>query len=217
MKLLCPKCRTQIPEKNINVGENVCVCPACNELFDLSAVTDQDIIQEAEKLLAHPPRGAWVKKEINQTTVGVSLFSWQSIFLIFFAPVYVGFTFIACTELIKAEAGIVSLLFPAAFAGASLWLLVHTLYSWFGKIEIVARGSGQTHLFIGVGRIGKKYNIDWKKVKKISEKLVRGYRYVKQEICIVAEKPIAIDTGGLNKTKSEFLLKVLKYYKYKAG
>jgi hypothetical protein len=45
MKLICPRCRKEIPPDRVNVAQNVAHCAECNEAFDLSALAEGDRVR----------------------------------------------------------------------------------------------------------------------------------------------------------------------------
>ena len=215
MRVFCPNCNAQIDSKDFNAAENICVCHACNELFKLSEILDQDTIYEIENLLRNPPKGAWVKKDIGQEIIGIRPRSKSAIFSILFALAFSSISFTGFFQMIISKSTI-GILFMLIFIASSIFLWVQVFYSIFGKIEIVLNKNGQDYIFTGIGRIGKKHILKWPSIKSIYEQTSHnsedGYS---KKIYIAGENLIKISINGINENKSMFLIKVLKYHKNK--
>jgi len=182
--------------------------------MDLSL--DPEVIKEAENLLHSPPEGAWVRSEWGQLIVGVSTRSKDSIGLIFFTLLFSGFSFFGFF-MVTTSAGNLFSLFMVPFILASMWLLKKSLYSLFGKVEIVFTENGDAHVFIGTGKTGKKHDIYLKSVKKIFRKKYHDVEgHLKKEITIEEEKTIVLKLEFINEEKSNFLLLVLLYHRFMA-
>jgi len=213
MRVLCPKCNVQIDSKDINVAENICVCQSCNELFKLSEIPDQDVINNAENLLRNPPKGAWVKKDFGKEIIGVSNRSKGAIFLVLFSIVFTGVCLMGILFFIKAKL-LIGLLPMLIFAVVSIVLWFSVFSNIFGKIELVIDKNGQDYIFSGIGNVGKKHILNWSSIKSIYEQTVKLSRgSSSRNIFIEGEKIVKIPIGGINSDKSRFLLDVLKYYK----
>jgi hypothetical protein len=215
MRVFCPNCNAQIDSKDFNTAENICVCHACNELFKLSEILDQDAIYETEKLLRNPPKGAWVRKDIGKEIIGISTRSKSAIFIILFALAFSGVSFLGLFQMIISESAI-GILFMLIFIAASISLWGQVFYSIFGKIEFVTNKNGQDYIFAGIGRIGKKHVLKWPSIKSIYEQTSHSSEDgSSKKIFIEGENLIKIPINGINENKSMFLIKVLKYYKDK--
>jgi hypothetical protein len=91
-----------------------------------------------------------------------------------------------------------------------------TIYAIFGKIELVFNENGNVYIFLGVNNIGKKYIINWGKIKKLFELKSHDMDgQLKREIYIEEEKTVKISLENINESKSKFLLLILKYYRYR--
>ena len=225
MRILCPNCNSQIENENINVNENICVCKSCGQLFKLSEMLDQDKIDETENLLRNPPKGILVKKESGQEIITISAKSRSAVILLIFALIisaFIGFV----ASLVLAQRIFIFILFltPFIFAITALW--VQAFFMMFGKVELVINQKEPAYIFKGVGKIGKKYFIDWSSIKSISEIVIKndytennyrgrraGARTETGYLQIEGTKLLKIPTGGLKKDNIEFLVNVLKYYK----
>jgi len=229
MRMLCPKCNSEIENENINVAENICVCKSCGQLLKLSEMIDQDKeqekIEETENLLRNPPKGIFVKKESGREIITISAKSKGAVILLIFALMTSAFiVFVA--SLVLAQGIFIIILFLTPFILAIIALWVQAFFLMFGKIELVINQKEPGYLFKGIGTIGKKYFIDWPSVKSVSEIIIRnnyaddtykgrrpGSRHTTSYIQIEGIKLQKITTDGLKKENIEFLVNVLKYYR----
>ena len=180
----------------------------------MSETLDQNAIYEIENLLRNPPKGAWVKKDIGREIIGISTRSKSSIFILIFTLAFSGASFLVLFQIIMIRELIVSLLIMLIFAPAVIFLWVQVFYSIFGKIEFVTNKNGQDYIFVGIGRIGKKHVLKWASIKNIFEQISHNSEGgSSKKIFIEGEKLIKISINGINKNKSTFLIKVLKYHK----
>jgi len=223
MKLFCPKCNTQVLGKDINVSENIGVCPSCHELFRLNEVIDQDLVTVAEKLLRKPPAGILVEQNAEQTIVSVPTRAIYSIFLIPFVVAWSSMPCFAFFQIItgRTQGAGFMLVFLTPFVIAAIAIWTYALFSLLGKVEIVFNKTGQSSIFIGINKIGLRHSVNWKKVKKITrvnhfDFRTHGFNRMRNEIKIEGEKIINIPLNAFNETKSNFLLAVVNYCKYKA-
>jgi hypothetical protein len=75
-------------------------------------------------------------------------------------------------------------------------------------------------IFIGVGKIGKRIQIDWnsvRKIKKCKSKYDAGETGIMiiDEIIIEENNIVKIPIDNINDLKGRFLYLLLKYYRYK--
>jgi hypothetical protein len=218
LKIYCPKCNSTIENISINVTENVCVCSKCNELFKLSELLDQENIDEAEKLLRNPPKGILINKNNEHTKIKISTHSLRAIFLIFFTSAFSGISFGGFFQTLSSKS-IFGLLLISVFVVASIYLWIQVFFSLFGKIEIVINinKSIKDYISIGVGIIGKKYFVNWKKIINIYEHSYHHQEGGTEKKMYISEenKLIKIPINYINDNKKRFLLMVLKYYWHK--
>jgi hypothetical protein len=218
MVVYCPKCNGTIENSNINVMENVCVCSTCNELFKLSELSDQEDINEAENLLRNPPKGTLVSNNNENIAIKISTHSLGAIFLILFTLGFSSVSFFAFFQVLVSKS-ILGLLFISVFIVASIFLWIQAFFSLFGKIVIVINRDRniQDYIFIGIGIIGKKYYLNWKKNINIYEYTFNHSEGgIEKKICIdEGNKLIKIPVNFINENKKLFLLKILKYYRHK--
>jgi len=219
MIIICPKCLRRILSNEINIAEDIFFCQNCNEMFHISEILNQDEYIEAEKMLLNPPKGTWIHKNSGQLTIGVSTHSKNAFILFPFALVFSFVSFFAFGgTLIIADISIIFSLLWLVFVIPSCILIWKTTFAIFGKIEITF--SQNTHIFIGIGRLGKKIYINWKQIKSIIKSSPRyiendGGYFVINEMIVQEEKYIKIPTDDISDIKKRFLYLLLKYHKHK--
>jgi hypothetical protein len=216
MKLNCPKCYKKILANDINLSENICFCVNCDEVFHITEMIAQDEITEAEKLLSNPPKGTWVKRKNDRLVIGSSTRSKDFFITLLFALVFsiisIPQFFMALYAALFENLHIVFLLLHFIFFAVSCMLIWLTIYSLFGKVEIII--SGNPYIFYGVGIFGSKKYINFSTVKKISKHTfspVDGG--IHRKITIEGERYIEIPTDSINVEKEDFLYKILQYKK----
>ena len=221
MKIICPQCDSDIPQQHINIEKNMFLCPACNEVFNLSAVMEQEEAAITGEAINNPPKGITVKKNFDELVVSIYTRAPGSVFLILFTLCFGGVSFFGLFAFLRTgifgEGPRAGNIFFAAilliFPLASLFLAAMTIYSIFGRIDLVWGNS--TYIFRGVGNIGIKKYIDWKNVKEIyMHTSTDSEGSVSKSICIQGNETIKISTRFLNETKTRFLLSLLKYFRY---
>jgi hypothetical protein len=216
MIICCPKCNSIIDNANINVTENVCVCSICNEVFNLSALLDKENIEEAENVLENPPKGILVTGNYEHIKIKIPTHSPEAIFLFFFTLGFSSVSFMGFYEMITSKSTI-GLLFMSVFLAASVFLWTHLLYALFGKIMIVinTNKNSQDYIFIGIGIIGRKHNINFSKSLNIYEHIHHDSEGGTDKKIYITEKNkiIKIPAAYFNENKKKFLLMVLKYFR----
>ncbi|GHV07863.1 hypothetical protein FACS189485_18710 [Spirochaetia bacterium] len=215
MKIICPKCRKIIINENINTQKDTCVCQNCNELFYLSELLEQDDIIDAEELLLCPPKGISVIRDLEKLIIRSSTISKDSLFFIIFISLFGGVSISGFLQVVN-DKSIIGIIFICPFLAATLFILWKLLYSIFGKIEIIFSRNENVKIFYGIGNIGKNYHVEWDKLKRIYKLQSRNSENQwNKEIIIEGNKTISISLENINEIKSEFLIKILKNYKYK--
>ena len=222
MKITCPQCDADIPQQQINVEKNIFFCPNCNEAFNLSSVIDQEEIAITEENINNPPKGVKVEKSLDGLTVRVYTRASGALFLIPFTLIFGGvssFVLLAFLGIFAEEFGAGNINFASlllVFPLASLFLALMTIYSIFGKVELIVGRS--TSVFQGVGNIGIKRFINWENVKEISmHENVDSEGTVSKSLYIRENKTIKISVRFLNETKTRFLFSLLKYFRYETA
>lgn len=92
MKLLCPKCGTQIASHNVNMQEGIAYCSDCNEFFRIADFLDSD--EELRRI--QKPHYSKVRSTNTglKYTLSVPPAGWTGVafFLLFFAVIWNGVT-----------------------------------------------------------------------------------------------------------------------------
>jgi hypothetical protein len=159
MKLICPRCRDEIPPEDINVAGNLAHCKACNEAFALAgddvarverpANARAMLLREPERLAVAFPRGGFK---------GVGCFF--TFFALFWNAITWTFVVVMLAELLTSSSGqpqavskgfgAFGLLFLIPFVVIGLVTAVIALYCLFGETTLALdreRGVLQRKLF----------------------------------------------------------------------
>lgn len=154
----CIKCNSEIPEKNINIHEDIVLCDECGEKFRPS-----DTIKDYSKgpvNLTDPPRRIKVTKTANNLLVSVNIRSWKAVVYIF-VSVFSTTSFILILTKVEITAIIALLMIWSAIPLIIFW--IRTLLRTFGKFELrLNKHTG--HLFIGIGKFGLKKELNWRDI-----------------------------------------------------
>ena len=218
MKLNCPNCCQRILENNINISENICSCVNCNEVFYISEMMTQGEDVEMEKMLSNPPKGTWAKREIDRLVIGSSTRSKNFFIILLFALVFsivsIPQFFMALYIFLFESLHIVFLLLHLIFFIVSCGLIWLTIYSLFGKIEIIINKN--PYIFYGVGIFGSKKYINFQNIKRIYKSTFNDSEGgIHRKIVIEGEKYIEIPTESISAEKEDFLYNMLQYKKSK--
>ena len=215
MVISCPKCNSVIENSNINVMENFCVCPKCNELFKLSCLLDQVNTDEAVDLLKNPPKGILVNKNSENIKIKIPTHSLRALFLLFFTLAFSSISFLGFFQMITSRS-IIGLLFISVFVIASIYLWIQVFFSLFGNIQIIIDKykNLNDYIFIGIGMIGIKKHLNWISIIDIYE---HTYNHseggIEKKVFISEENSlIKIPVDYINDNKKRFLIKVLRFY-----
>ena len=223
MKIICPKCSMLIQSENMNFEENICFCLNCKNYFLLSYLLSSEEIEKIERVFNNPPKYIKIIKNNKTTRVRVYLRSISHLtFFAFIFSLVTLFSFIGLsgTQIFRKELdfnNLFSSMVWIMFLCYSMWLIYRSLYSAFGRIEF-AFGI-RNYIFQGFWIIGIKKNIDWKNIRDF-------YKYylladagdmglVKTDYINIKENKIIKISLDKLEEKSEFLLSIIKYFRYK--
>lgn len=205
----CPKCRSEIPNTNINIQTDIAQCSNCSNIFKISG-TVADI--NANFDLNETPKGAWYYSDFDKTTIGATTRTPIAFFLVPFMLVWSGFSLggIYGSQIISGEFSLFMSLFGIPFLLGSLIFWSVTLMAIWGKIELTFDNQGGK-IFTGIGKTGLTKHFSWKDVSKIDEK-TSNIRYPgNQGGLIVFEGKKRLSFGlGLNEERKYYLLQALK-------
>ena len=209
-KLICLKCRSEIPLADVNVSTDIALCRQCGQTWsyaDLLADRESADINTME-----PPRGAWFN-DLSPGTfeVGVSTRSAAALFLVPFMCVWSGFSLggIYGSQFIKGQFdpklslfGIPSVLGTLLFGSIALMTVC-------GKVVVKVDGENGT-VFTGVGPIGWRRRFNWRGVSAVRCTESHGRRgSVSKHVRFEGEKSLAFATG-VKDERLNFMLAVLR-------
>ncbi len=177
-RVICRHCQTEIPPDDVNVGEGVAYCRACNELSRLAEMLGLEDDDHPTIDLSNPPDGCRVRDEGSQLVVTASARSLGGaagalFFALFWNGLLSVFVVIAIAQTVSLAGGTLPGWFPApsgssnGFGGGVggvlfLWLFLTpfivvgvvvsaaAITSLFGRSEVILRG-GMGRLRTGVG------------------------------------------------------------------
>lgn len=205
----CPKCRSEIPNTNINIQTDVAQCSDCGNIFKISGIIP-DIHSNFD--LNDAPKGAWHHYDFDKTTIGATTRTPIAFFLVPFMLVWSGMSLggIYGPQIISGEFDLTKSLFGIPFLIGSLIFWCVTLMAIFGKIELTFDKQGGK-IFTGIGKTGLTKHFIWKDVSKIEEK-ISNIRYPgNQGGLIVFEGKKRLSFGlGLNEERKYYILQALK-------
>lgn len=209
MKIQCPKCKQIVPPDQVNMATDLAFCPLCNDGFKISEMIDQEPV--SADVLRDPPKGAWLRKEMDRVVVGASTRSPIAFFLIPFMCVWSGGSLggIYGSQIAKGKFDLTMSLFGIPFLLGTLLFGSIALMSAFGKVEVsIGR---ESFLFIGVGPFGWKRPFDWMAVKSIREDSIRLQRSNGSSYAVVMDGPQRLRITGITEPRRIFVMNALKY------
>jgi hypothetical protein len=218
MRIHCPKCKQEVPAAQINVAADLALCPQCNEGFRVSECLDLDTV--TADVLENPPKGAWLKRELDRVVVGATTRSPIAFFLVPFMCVWSGFSLVGIygSQIASGKFNLTSSLFGIPFVLGSILFWAFALMAVCGKVEVtIGRTSA---VFVGIGTLGWTRRFDWAAVRGIREE-GSGVEYPggqQKAIVMELEKGARLKFGsGLNETRRRFLAGALKHLRSMAG
>ena len=224
MKYLCPICNNYISENNDET--KYIFCQNCNNKFILSHLLNFEEINKIENIKSNPPKN--IKLKLCDKKYKISIYTHSFSFLTIFAIIFSWgtlFTFIALngTIIFRKDFDFNNLFATSIwllFLYSTIYLWYETIYSIFGKIELLY--GERNYIFKGFGRIGLKKHIDW---EKIIDFFVFTY-YTDTEdgpfrsdyflIRLDYKKQIKISLKYINQHKIDILILFIKLYRYNA-
>ncbi|MBL6446616.1 hypothetical protein JMN32_09860 [Fulvivirga sp. 29W222] len=165
----CIKCNAEVPERNINIHEDIVICDACGIKFSPS-----DTVKNYSKGpvdLTNPPKGIKVTKTAGNLMVIINIRSWTSVFWIFFSAI-LSVVFVLLTMTFKMSEMALHII---GVAVALIFVWVQTLLKMFGRIELKF-DNHIGHFFIGVGNLGLKKSFLWRDIRSMEDELLQRKR-----------------------------------------
>ncbi|MDR0353907.1 MAG: hypothetical protein LBI02_11405 [Opitutaceae bacterium] len=184
---VCPKCGKNILGDDINVARDVAYCRKCGTVCALSELAESHrdrVFKDSAFDLAHPPKGAWLRRDMRGISLGAScrsfqkaaglLFTalfWNGIVSVFVCLAIAGtlhYAGISVPEWVPAFCGeegdgltgslgglLFLWLFLTPFILIGTGMIVSLLMSLFGRVEITIQADTNTgRVFSGLGRVG---------------------------------------------------------------
>ncbi|MEQ9466388.1 MAG: hypothetical protein RLN88_03200 [Ekhidna sp.] len=206
----CPNCNNEILNENINVQTDIAKCQSCNNIFKISdALTDSN---SDGFDLNNPPKGTWIRSEMNQLVIGATTRSPIAFFLVPFMVVWSGGSIggIYGTQLAKGEFDPFMSLFGIPFLIGSIIFWSLALMAIWGKVELTLdKHGGKT--FTGLGNIGLTKKFTWDEISSVREKQSNFNYPGSQGGSILLEGKRRISFGmGVKESRRYYLFRALK-------
>ena len=210
--IICPECRTDFDNKNINAAENIAHCGSCGKISKLSELVTA---QESRHKSIHDfdrPSGVSFENTGRGFRLTATLRSALAFFLVPFSIVWIGGSIggIYGSQLATGNFNLTQSLFGIPFLIGSVFLGSATLLNLFGRIEIHA-DQYDGHIFTGVGPFGLKKQFSWKDVSNISEGIstIKVNDRERHNITLEGRKRITFGSG-LSEERRYYILQVLQ-------
>ena len=189
MKPTCPKCKSPIPDNDINVAANVAFCRACNTVNKLSEIAEASDLADVDT--SHPPAGvtygprgggaeiSWSHRSIG-SAIGALLFGlfWNGIL-----SVFIGIALLSTMKLMHVSLpgrlstsqfngdmglwGTIGLwIFLLPFMAVGLFMIAAFVMAIAGRTEIRIE-PGECSIFSGVGKVGWRRRFNPANVKQV--------------------------------------------------
>lgn len=164
----CPKCNCEILKDNINIQTDIAYCPNCNKTFKISENVPTEFEDGFD--INNPPKGTWIKKEMNSLIIGATTRSLFAFFLVPFMIVWSGGSLggIYGGQFFKGEFDLFLSLFGIPFLLGSILFWSLTLMSIWGKVELTLDKNGG-RVFTGLGILGISKYFKWDEISLIKE------------------------------------------------
>lgn len=208
-KLLCPKCRSEIPLDDVNVSTNIALCRRCGQNWNYADLTDDS---STNFDVMNPPKGAWFHEMPPcGFEVGVSTRSPTAFFLVPFMCVWSGFSLggIYGTQFVKGHFNLGESLFGIPFILGTILFGSIAVMAVCGKVVVTVDDESGI-IFTGVGPIGWRRRFNWRNVSGIRRTEKYGNRgSVSEQITFDGEKRLNF-ASGVKDARLDFMFAVLK-------
>lgn len=205
----CPNCNTEVQNQNINIQTDVAQCQSCNNIFKISDNLDASKVDGFDS--NNPPKGTWIRNEMNQIVIGSTTRSPTAFFLVPFMVVWSGGSIggIYGTQLAMGEFDLFMSLFGIPFLIGSVIFWSLALMAIWGKVELTLDKRGGK-AFTGLGNIGITKKFTWEEVSTVREQSNFNYRG-SQGGSIILDGKRRISFGmGVKENRRYYLFQVLK-------
>jgi hypothetical protein len=210
----CPKCHSEIDNSHINIQTDVAQCINCNHIFRISKSITPNLEDAQDNLfdINTPPKGAWVKKEMDKIIIGATTRSPIAFFLVPFMIVWSGGSIggIYGTQIAQGEFNLVMSLFGIPFLLGSILFWSIALLAIWGKVELTLDRTGGT-IFTGIGNLGLRNKFKWDEISGIQEGKSNTKYPGSNGSNITLEGRNRISFGaGINDSRQYYIYKALK-------
>jgi len=209
-KLLCPKCRAEIPLADVNVTTDIALCRRCEKTWSYSELIGDSRLPNLD--LQNPPGGAWFHETApNAFEVGVTTRSATAFFLVPFMCVWSGFSLggIYGTQFRQGHFNLSQSLFGIPFILGTLLFGSIAVMTVAGKITVKVNGDDGA-IFTGVGPVGWRRKFNWRDVTDIRRTEYYGRRgSVSQQITFDGQKQLNFGSN-LGGGRLDFMFAVLR-------
>jgi hypothetical protein len=206
----CPICNTEIHNQNINIQTDVAQCQSCNNIFKISENLVESNLGGFD--INNPPKGTWIRNEMNQIVIGATTRSPIAFFIVPFMMVWSGVSIggIYGTQIAKGEFDPTISLFGIPFLIGSIIFWAFALMTIWGKVELTLdKQGGKT--FTGLGGIGLTKKFTWDEVSAVREKQSNFNYPGSQGGSILLEGQRRISFGmGVKESRRYYLFRALK-------
>jgi len=206
----CPRCKNEIGKENINIMTDVGQCPHCDHIFKISENLTNETADGFD--MNNPPKGAWIRRELDHTVIGATTRSPIAFFLVPFMIVWSGGAIggIYGTQILSGDFDPFLSLFGIPFIiGAILFWSLTVMVIW-GKVEMTLDKEGGK-IFTGVGSLGLTKRFTWDEISSVKEN-ESNFRYPGSQggdILLEGKKRISFGKG-VNETRRYYLFRSLK-------
>lgn len=206
----CPKCSTEVSKQNINIQTDVAQCQNCEAIFKISENLDESNADGFD--LNNPPKGVWIRNEMNQIVIGATTRSPIAFLLVPFMIVWSGGSIggIYGTQLANGEFDPFMSLFGIPFLIGSIIFWSLALMAIWGKVELTLDKQGG-RAFTGLGNIGLSKRFTWDEVSTVKEKQSNFNYPGNQGGSILLEGKRRISFGmGVKESRRYYIYRALK-------
>ncbi|MEQ8713404.1 MAG: hypothetical protein RIC80_10320 [Cyclobacteriaceae bacterium] len=206
----CPNCNTEVQSQNINIQTDVAQCQSCHNIFKISEALDESNSDGFD--LNNPPKGTWIRNEMNQIIIGATTRSPIAFFLVPFMVVWSGGSLggIYGSQVLNGEFDPFMSLFGIPFLIGSVIFWSLALMAIWGKVELTLDKQGGK-AFTGIGTIGLTKKFTWDEISSIREKQSNFNYPGSQGGSILLEGKRRISFGmGVKGSRRYYLFRALK-------
>ncbi|GAB3339238.1 hypothetical protein GCM10027429_25360 [Marivirga atlantica] len=206
----CPNCNTDVQSQHINIQTDLAQCQSCHNIFKISEAFGN--INSDGFDLNNPPKGTWIRHEMNQIVIGATTRSPIAFFLVPFMVVWSGGSIggIYGSQIIKGEFDPFMSLFGIPFLIGSVIFWSLALMAIWGKVELSLDKHGGK-VFTGLGSIGLAKKFTWDEISTVSEKQNALNYPGSRGSSILLEGKRRISFGkGVNNGRRYYLYRALK-------